>query len=700
MVSLDDFLRLFAYLLYHRDMADYNIPLGKSENGLLGNLDLSDGHTYSLGSTGSGKSYLLLNIIFRLILKGKAGCLVDPYGELFRNLSSLIMLYNYCRVRLPIYKKMALAYLDKIEGSVKWLRKDEINPELYNKILIVKKLLEADLENLFVPLNVQLVDLSRSDNPLRINPFECFPNESISQGVDAFTSAIERYSGQSSNETPRLASILLAVFSLMTVNKMEYGDIISVLKRLGDYCGQGGKSAKPIPKDFFKNLLGCNDKICEQAEFYLRNQLLRLSKPEYLKALDSTMNRLRFVNTNTVANFLDTPKTMLDLYSLINSTNEKKSFLLFYIPIERQGAKFLASYLLNRIESLIFQRTRRQKELIYHLVIDEFFEFSSDEIASNFAKVRQYGLRYIIAHQTIEQLKKEDATGFRLASVFHNCKNRIIFKTGGEGSEMIAKECFPVTGELPHITFSISKGKSTSFGTTEQESFSESNGSAVSNSKTVSNSEQISNSSSRSRGYQHSSGVSSNTGSSSSRGTHYDLENGVMTNLGDGMNISNSTTKSQGRTENKGHSVQSGESQTKGFGKATSDGYTTTTNRIETTGHTKGKSENHSESETFTEHHGHYSLSDEYTFIAQNLKMLMSREFYLCTEGLNAVKLRTLDSLNFRIKKSLDNFLEDNFYLLLWEFQKGKHLKFIEIQKSLELENETKNSLEGDVFAL
>lgn len=679
MIKFSDFVELFLYLLAHMRIPAYSPIVGVDE-GSHRFIDIEKSHSYLIGKTGSGKSFLLLQMIFHLIIKGKSGAFIDPYGEAFQNLSSLVFFYEACRNKLAQFQEIAMNYLLLHAKDLRKCHESELEKDLHQKLLVLKEIVTIDLNQVFPSLNVVIVDCSKqandfAPNPHRINPFALGDNESISELVNVFLGAIQRHTGQDSNETPQLASILEAVTSYGIVEEKEFADIREILSELEYYAGQGTGKAPKMPPDFLNTLLENSDETAKQAGFYLNNQLLRFPKNEFFKNINSTVNRLRFLYNQTVFNLLDTSTTTLDLEKLINSDEERKPFILFHIPSDQKGGDFLASYLLNKIEHIIFRRNAKQKKKPFHLFIDEFFEFADDSICKNFAKVRQFGLRYIVAHQTIDQLKKDDNTGFRLGTVFKNCANKIIFNVVGDDALYMAESCFPITGQMPHITFTKSQTNSRGEAESRQVSISEMSGEALaeSNSESLSSQTSLGRSTNRGISVSHSEGFV--VGQTKGRGLNYTLENGMIANSASSQNRATSNSKSQNQTHSEASNNSFGESQQNSKGRSSTTGTTKTHNSSKT--NTKGTTHTANESHSIgqTENLGHYTVSEEIQFLAQEIKKLEAREFFLCTEGLCVHKLKTLEALLFKIEESLKVFLEDNFYPCLYEFQKRERHK-------------------------
>lgn len=75
----------------------------------------------------------------------------------------------------------------------------------------------------------------------------------------------------------------------------------------------------------------------------------------------------------------------------------------------------------------------------FYLYIDEFQNFATDSIATILSEARKYRLDLTIAHQFIEQLKKEIKD-----AVFGNVGNMMVFRVGATDAEFLVKQFEPV----------------------------------------------------------------------------------------------------------------------------------------------------------------------------------------------------------------------------------------------------------------
>lgn len=84
----------------------------------------------------------------------------------------------------------------------------------------------------------------------------------------------------------------------------------------------------------------------------------------------------------------------------------------------------------------------------FYLYIDEFQNFATDSIATILSEARKYRLDLVVAHQFIEQLKKEIKE-----AVFGNVGNMMVFRVGATDAEFLVKQFEPIfeEGDLVNI---------------------------------------------------------------------------------------------------------------------------------------------------------------------------------------------------------------------------------------------------------
>lgn len=669
-------------------------------------------HIYLIGTTGSGKSKLLESLIIQDLINGIGGCLIDPFGGLFQDLCAFIFYYEDLRKQLIDVQKNVEIFF---EGMESWQTyQDQIQEDLgtdqsvFNTLMNIK---DANLETLFPELNYKIIDLSKQANkdtpqPWRINPFELESNEDIHDLVDVLIRSVERFMGQSSTETPQLGTVLEGLFSYMITEKKSLKDILDVLDMLIGSAGRHRDGSLRVSAETFKKMESSTNPTVKQAAWSLKF-LLQYPHGEFIRNIQSTVNRLRLFNNPIVHNFLNTPKSTLHLEKEINGVDQhdRRSFLLFHIPSNDSKSGMVATYLLSRIDTIVRNRSWLHKKLPFFVYADEFPEYVDLELAKNFAKTRQYGLGFIVAHQNLTQLREKDERDVIRDTAIGNCTTRLIMRVQGMDSQYIVDQCFEVMGNMERVSYSDSEGTTTLTGYNVGETTSESKNSSKTQSR--SQAKNWSDTFSSSSGYTVSKaiGKSSSTnssqnssfgdGNSSSSGVSHNTveksrENGVVTDFQAGYTSGSSSTSSvisSNSTYGSSNGYSSGTSETntnsenKGESKGNSKGGSETEGNSDTEGISNGFAETKthidttSRSESSTVSRTFLSYEEEQQFLAQELKKLDSRELFVCGKKLITQKAVTLDSITAKLEHEMQYLFGDMFYPRLLQSQMKERLE-------------------------
>lgn len=111
---------------------------------------------------------------------------------------------------------------------------------------------------------------------------------------------------------------------------------------------------------------------------------------------------------------------------------------------DRYSKRLLGAVILGSIIEAARRRGKSQKWRPYHVALDEFGQFVTEEMADGLDEMRGFGLSFILAHQHLAQLKEESGRVFD--SVLTNAKIKVVF--GGlsrEDAEIMGAEVFTGT---------------------------------------------------------------------------------------------------------------------------------------------------------------------------------------------------------------------------------------------------------------
>ena len=118
-----------------------------------------------------------------------------------------------------------------------------------------------------------------------------------------------------------------------------------------------------------------------------------------------------------------------------------QKILLVNLPkgVLGEGASaLLGAFIVARIQKAALARTGSGKRKLYFLYLDEFQNYTTENIADILAESRKYGLSLILAHQYLEQL-----SGDIRSAVLNTAGTVISFRVGYGDASRLAKDMFP-----------------------------------------------------------------------------------------------------------------------------------------------------------------------------------------------------------------------------------------------------------------
>lgn len=122
------------------------------------------------------------------------------------------------------------------------------------------------------------------------------------------------------------------------------------------------------------------------------------------------------------------------------SIMDNQKILFCRIPkgeMGEQPAKVLGSLILSKINLASFRRKKRNKKVL--VVIDEVHNFTDGiDFESMLAEGRKFGVHYLFATQTTEQMRDEHRRIYNDRIAFGNASHIFAFKVSGDDSERIA----------------------------------------------------------------------------------------------------------------------------------------------------------------------------------------------------------------------------------------------------------------------
>ena len=335
-------------------------------------------HTHIIGGTGSGKSKVLEHLIRQNIDKrGEGFCLLDPHGSLSESI------------------------IDHVSTR---------RPHLAEKFII------------FEPGKP-------SDFVCGMNPLKIDKDSEVSVITQSVLRAIAKASGQESfQQNPRIERIGHSVIESLATNSLTFLESIPFF----DVAEKNNADLDAILSNV------------KNPTIHNEYRLLRAQPPaRRAQEMEGFQNRLRRVlSTQTMKYIVGQQERNIDFSEIIESG---KILIVNLRPSDSfslDNSKLLGILIINELVRVGLRRNDRNPQLKpFHVYIDEFAQYISDDIAISLDQTRKYKLFMTLAHQTLAQLKEEDEKLYY--SVLGNCNNRIVF--GGlshHDAKLIENEIF------------------------------------------------------------------------------------------------------------------------------------------------------------------------------------------------------------------------------------------------------------------
>ncbi|MCX8015409.1 MAG: type IV secretion system DNA-binding domain-containing protein, partial [candidate division WOR-3 bacterium] len=350
-------------------------------------------HLYVVGQTGTGKTTLLKTMILDDIQNGHGLCVIDPHGDLFKELLGKIpenrlddvVVFDPTDTDYPIGLNM-LEYEDdsqrhfliqELVGIIMRLLEDEYGPEAYN---IVGPMFFQHMK-----MNLLLV-MSKKDDPGTLLEFY-----NIYQSKDYWKKWLPL----------QIEDPSLNVWVNNVLPYYDYRKVSSDTISMGGYVGSKFDSFVFDP--MLRNIFGQKH---------------------------STINIKNIMNQGKIL--------------LVNLAKGE---------LTETNSRFLGMVLLAKIMTAATSRVKipPQDRKEFYLYVDEFQSIATQSFITLLSEARKFGVSLILANQFISQIKNERI----IQSIFGNVGTIICFRLGQADAELMEQEFFPIfnrfdLGNLPN----------------------------------------------------------------------------------------------------------------------------------------------------------------------------------------------------------------------------------------------------------
>jgi hypothetical protein len=341
-------------------------------------------HTYVLGRTGGGKSVLLANMAIQDIQNGEGICVIDPHGDLVQDI-------------------LARCPKERAEDII-----------------------------VFEPFDM--------DRPIGLNMLEVDGEEMKDFAVQEMIQIFYKLVTDPAMLGPMFEHNMRNAMLTLMADEEHPGTITDVPRIFTDTDFQRYKIAKlkdPVVRLFWEK------EMAKTSDFH---------KSEMLGYLISKVGR--FVENAMMRNIVGQPVSGFNFRKIM----DEGKVLLVNLSKGRTGeinAKLLGLILVSKIQIAAMSRADipEDERKDFYLYVDEFQNFITDAFSSILSEARKYKLNLIVAHQYLGQL--ETSAGAAGAgskdlrdAVFGNVGTMIVFRTGAEDAEVLAKEFAPTFNEF------------------------------------------------------------------------------------------------------------------------------------------------------------------------------------------------------------------------------------------------------------
>lgn len=395
------------------------------------------------------------------------------------------------------------------------------------------------------------------------------------------------------HETPRIARWLQSIAHTLLVNDMTLLESAALIS-----------SAKHDP--FRKALI---DRVSNETIRIEWDMLEAGSQSKRTEMIEGAGNRLhQFLQNEVIRLIIGQKSNVLDLTKIM----EEGKILLINLNDESgrvtaPDAKLLGTMIVSELYRVSKLRDSLDPKLKpFYVYIDEFAQFVTRDVARSLEETRKFKTFFLLAHQHLAQLKREDE--YLYASVLTNCKNKVVF--GGlseEDADVMTKAVqtgFLDLKQIKHEQMRIRERHIETVRTVRSNQNAESRGHANQTSSGTARSDSTArgessgetHSASETRSQQE--GRTQSTSRAEMRGSSDGRNQSQGTTQNDG--VSSSRSRSQSQSDGQSESLTYGRSDTEGesFSKNQSNAYSRGGSSSQTQGQSDAKTRGRSATET------------------------------------------------------------------------------------------------------
>lgn len=345
-------------------------------------------HVYSLGGSGSGKSYLMTNVILEDIKKGFGVCVVDPHGETIDDVL----------LRIPTEREDdVIVFSPTFTDMPLGLNMLEIDPEKPQQKTVV-------IDTLFTIWD-KLYNLKQTGGPM----FENYMKNSM---------RLIMSHPESGNTLMEISKVLTDEdFRAFKLAMCEEDEVRQFWEQEATKAGGDASLENMVPY------------ITSKLAPFLTNDFIR----PMIGQQKSAINFREAMDNNKII-LVKLEKGLI---------GETSAYLIGMVVI---GNLLLAG--MGRNDGLKYNLDGTKTEILaterppYFVYIDEMQNFLFDAIPKALEEIRKYKVGFYLAHQFIKQVVVQGDERIK-DSIMANCANKFIYRCGADDAQYLEKEFGP-----------------------------------------------------------------------------------------------------------------------------------------------------------------------------------------------------------------------------------------------------------------
>lgn len=410
-------------------------------------------------------------------------------------------------------------------------------------------------------------------------------------------SCLKAWGQQSIHETPRIAHWLQVIVHTLLVNDLTLLESVPLLS-----TDKNDAFRKQMIKKVVNETVTIAWNEFQNAQARQRREMLEGAGNRLLEFLQNEIIRLVI---GQQGNVLDIGKIMDEGKILLINLNDEHG------RVTHTDATFLGTMIVSELHRQAKLRDVYDPALKpFYVYIDEFGQYVTRDIGRSLEEVRKFKVSYVLSHQHLSQLKRQD--DYLYASVLTNCKNKVVF--GGlseEDVDLMNKEIntgFLDLKAIKHEQMRIRERHIETVRKIRQEQFSQSQGNSTQKSRSETDSTTDTVGSSEGQSFSEARGTNQQTSTNSSTTETHTVgssdAHGVSRGTTDTSGESSSLAKGKSRTDTRSQGLNFSRSNTEGTGSSSGSSHTNTDGRSKSVSNSETATQGSSSSDNWSESSG------------------------------------------------------------------------------------------------